>query len=115
MPLPLLTNEQVLHHTVANLFRGIMSVGGQLRVTNYRLLFDAHAINIRYEAIEISLAIVAEARPRNTLFVVPNGMLVRTLNGTDYKFVVWGRRGLIDLINSLAEQARNGNHRAGPT
>lgn len=106
MAIPLEPDEQLLHDAMANLFRGFESVGGRIRVTNRRVLFDPHVINVRYEAVAIPIASVAEVRPRNSLFIVPNGMLVRTDDGHEHKFVVWGRGKLIELIGSLASQAR---------
>ena len=92
--------EQILADVAANLFRGTEGVGGKLKITNSRVLFEAHAINIQKQPLEILISDIAEVNTRNTLGIIPNGLLIRTKEGVEYKFVVWGRGKLIGLINS---------------
>ncbi len=93
-----MTEEQTLAEVGANLFRGIESVGGRMRLTDRRIVFEPHRLNLQRQPVEIPLDEVVLVRKRNTWLLVPNGFLVRTREGTDYKFVVSGRARLIRLI-----------------
>ena len=96
--------EESLADVAANLFRGIEAVGGRLKVTSLRLLFTPHAINLQSNPEEILLADVEEVGPRTTMWLVPNGMFVRTRAGQEFKFVVWGRTKLISMIESIIQK-----------
>jgi hypothetical protein len=94
------TSEEILCDVGANLFRGVEAVGGRLKITNQRLVFQPHALNVQTMPLEIAMPDIAAATKRNTLGFVPNGMLVRTRAGVEYKFVVWGRGRILDILNS---------------
>lgn len=94
--------EQVLADVGANLFRGIESVGGRLKITTRRVLFEPHSVNLQKNPADILLTDIAAVSKRNTAGFVPNGMSIRTKGGVEYKFVVWGRDKLIDLIATRA-------------
>jgi hypothetical protein len=79
----------------------VEAVGGRLKITNKRLIFEAHAVNIQKQVLEVPLNQIKEVGQRNTMFIVPNGIFVRLKTGVEYKFVVWGRNELIDLINKF--------------
>lgn len=91
-------SEEILADCVANLFRGIEGVGGRLKITSRRLLFEPHATNFQKNPAEILMSDIQEVRKRNTFGIVPNGMLVQTKSGFEYKFVVWNREKLIAII-----------------
>ena len=93
-------SEAILADVGANLFRGIEAVGGRLKITSRRVLFEPSALNLQKNPAEILLGDIAEVTKRNTLGLVPNGLLIRTRAGVEYKFVVWGREKLIGLIES---------------
>ncbi|MCU9613164.1 GRAM domain-containing protein [Caldibacillus lycopersici] len=94
-----MTGETVLVNKVpANLFRGIESVGGRLTITNKRVLFQSHKINIQSGATEILISDIAAVVKRNTLGLVPNGISIVLKNGTEYKLVVYKRDKLIKTI-----------------
>jgi hypothetical protein len=93
-------SEEILADVAANLFRGIEAVGGRLKITNRRVLFESHAMNLQKIPAEILFSDIAEVSKRNTLGFVPNGMLIRTKAGVEYKFVVSGRDKLISIIES---------------
>jgi GRAM domain len=100
--------EVTLIDVAANLFRGAEAVGGRMQITTHRILFKAHAVNIQKEPAEIDLKDVVEAGKWSTLGIVPNGMYVRTKDGTEYKFVVWGRGNLIKIIQSASKDRIEG-------
>ncbi len=98
MKTELLPGERVLADEMGSLFRGWESVGGRIYVTNRRVIFESHGLNLQRGNTEIPLEEIVEARRRNTLFIVPNGMEIETRDGTRYRFVVWTRARLIDMI-----------------
>ena len=114
--------EEILADVAANFFRGIESVGGRLKITSRRVLFEASEINLQEQHAEIILSDTAEVSKRkpkgiipnveillsdiaevsklNTMGIIPNGLLIITKLNVIYKFVVWRRGKLIELINS---------------
>lgn len=99
MSFELNNDEQILADRSINLFRGLEAVGGRLIITNQRLLFQPHAFNIQKQNLEIPLNQIKEVRPRNTMGIVPNGILVTLDTGQEYKLVVWKRKALMGLID----------------
>lgn len=90
--------ELILAEKPANLFRGLEGVGGKLKVTNYRLIFTPHALNIQSEPEEILISNIASVRPHNLMGFIPNQMILTLVSGEERRFVVWGRQRLIELI-----------------
>jgi hypothetical protein len=101
MAFELKSGEEVLADIGANLIRGVEAVGGRLRVTNTRLIFEAHSFNLQKMPAEILREHIADVQERNTLWVVPNGILIRTRSGVEYKFVVWNRKRLIKILSPV--------------
>jgi len=97
---PVAKNEEILADVAANLFRGIEGVGGRLKITNRRILFEPHFFNLQKIPAEISLDDISVVSKRNTMFLIPNGMLIQTKAGVEYKFVLWGRENIISIIES---------------
>ncbi|URN93783.1 MAG: GRAM domain-containing protein [Candidatus Pristimantibacillus lignocellulolyticus] len=96
----MIENKENIHFDVfANLFRGIESVGGKLKISDGSLLFTSHALNIQQGSTEIIIDQITSIKKRNTLGIVPNGMLITTRDGVEYKFVVWNRQRIIEFIN----------------
>ncbi|QMV44836.1 hypothetical protein FPL14_01515 [Cohnella cholangitidis] len=96
----------LLEKVAANLFRGIESVGGRLSITNERLVFEPHAINIQSNILELNVQDIVKVEKRNNLLVVPNGMKLTTGDGKEYKFVIWNRSKIIELLNQTIKQAQ---------
>jgi len=93
-------NEKIYFDVLANLFRGLEAVGGKLKITDRRLVFKSHDLNIQKGTTEILIEQIAEIKKRNTLGIVPNGISIVTKDGAKYKFVLWRRSKIIDFINS---------------
>ena len=100
MAFELKVGEELLADVRANLFRRIELVEGRMKITNRRVLFEPTFLNIQKQTAEIPFEQIAEVGKRNTMRILPNGMLIRTKLGTEYKFVVWGRDRLIALIQN---------------
>lgn len=94
-------SETLEADVAANFFRGMEAVGGRMKITSRRILFEAHIFNIQREPAEILLEDISEIRKISTLGIVPNGLLIRTKTGIEYRFVVWKRKHLIALIRRL--------------
>jgi hypothetical protein len=92
--------EEILADVAANFFWGIEVVGGRLKITSRRVLFEASEINLQEQPAEILSNDITEVSKRNTMGIIPNGLLIRTKGDVNYKFVVWRRGKLIELINS---------------
>ncbi|MGO0059497.1 GRAM domain-containing protein [Brevibacillus fluminis] len=82
----------------ANLMRGIEAVGGKMTITNERIIFTPHVLNIQTKPLEIGIHEITAVEKRNSLFIVPNGIKIVVKHGQAYKFVVWKREELIGLI-----------------
>jgi hypothetical protein len=83
--------EIELHAGPANLWRSVESVGGTLHLTNQRLYFKPHALNIQGSPVSVPLGTIADVELGNSLWVIPNQIVVRCKDGRKYKLVVWGR------------------------
>ena len=98
MGIELKIGEELLVDVRASLFRGIELVEGRMEITNRRVLFEPTILNIQRQPMEIPFEQIVEVRKRNTLRVIPNGILIRTKSGIEYKFIAGGRERLIGLI-----------------
>ncbi|WP_411954834.1 GRAM domain-containing protein [Alkalibacillus sp. S2W] len=92
-------SEAYEHKDGANLFKGIEAVGGKLYLTKEALIHRPHKFNIQSGETVIELKDIAEVLTRNTLLVIPNGLLVKTTGGNKYKLVVFDRDNWIEKIN----------------
>ena len=93
------TNQEVFNVS-ANLFRGIESVGGKMKITNTELIFEPHKVNVQKGPLSINIQDIKEVEKRNTLLLVPNGLKVIVKSGEEYKFVVNNRGKIMDYLNS---------------
>ena len=84
---PAFDGENVLFQSLANHFRGVEGVGGWLVLTDQRLLFQPHRLNIQKEEWSVPLPDLIRMEPRRTLGFLPNGLRVVTTTGEE-RFVV---------------------------
>lgn len=103
MHIDLQPGETLVRQGLANLQRGMEQVGGKLFLTDQRLQFMAHAMNVQTAPLTITLDDVTRVRMRWARFLgfiplVPNAMGVGTASGTEYRFTVWRRRTWRRLI-----------------
>lgn len=106
--------ELVLHQGRANMQRGPETAGGTLVLTEQRLLFIPHVLNVQAQVSEVPLDRVAAVRKAWTkvlgvIPVAPNSMEITTAEGHSHSFVVSGRARWIAAI----VQARGGGAVAG--
>lgn len=81
----------------ANLFRGLEAVGGKIHFNENSLIFKPHMFNIQKRETVIDYKDIASITKRDTLRIVPNGIMITLTNGTEYKFVV-ARKDRKELI-----------------
>ncbi len=98
-------NEKIIKQGAANLQKGFETVGGKLYLTNQRLVFEAHKINIQGGSTEINLSDIQSSEKCRTKFLdfiplVPNSLAVYTKSGTEYRFVLFGRSAWAAAIDA---------------
>ena len=90
--------EVTLHSGPANLWRSVEPVAGTLTLTTERLRFKPHAVVVQGGELSIPLGAIASVELGNSLWVIPNQLVIRQRNGTRHKLVVWNRDEWIEKI-----------------
>ncbi|MEB3357825.1 MAG: GRAM domain-containing protein [Synechococcales bacterium] len=103
MKTPLLANESIVKQGAANLQRGLESVGGQLYLTNQRLVFEPHCFNIQRKVAAIPVSAITDVRTcwtkfLNLLPLFPNSIAVSTRTNQEYRLVVANRQSWVTAI-----------------
>lgn len=80
--------ENILFQTPANHFKGIEGVGGKLYLTNKRLIFKSHKLNIQNHQLSIELTDINNVGRYKTLGLMNNGLSIMTNQNKTEKFVV---------------------------
>ena len=98
-------NEQIIKQGAANLQKGIETVGGKLYLTNQRLVFEAHKINIQGGSTEINLSDIQSSEKCWTKFLgfiplMPSSLAIYTKAGKEYRFVLFGRESWAAAIDA---------------
>lgn len=91
---------KTIYTGVANLFKGVESVGGKLYLTESELIHRPHSLNIQTKETTIPVLDIVDVETKNTLGVVPNGLLVTTKNKTTYHFIVSKRKKWLAYIEN---------------
>jgi hypothetical protein len=95
----LLENEKIEEEIFANLFRGIEGVGGKIFLTNERLIFKSHSLNIQKGQTNIDYSEISSVGKRKTMKIINNGIKILTNKGQEYCFVVNDRESQIQKIS----------------
>jgi hypothetical protein len=80
--------EVVVFQTAANHFKGIEAVGGKLYLTNQRLVFKSHRLNIQNHELSIDLTDIISITRHKTAGLIKNGLSITTSQNLTEKFVV---------------------------
>ena len=91
--------NQEQFNVAANLFRGMESVGGKMKITDKEIIFTPHKINAQKNPLSININDIKEVGKRNTFYIVPNGLAIVVKSGEEYKFVVNNRQKIITYLN----------------
>ena len=89
--------QEIIYSGGANHFVNNEGVGGKLYLLTNNVQFKSHNFNIQNHSQTILLNDIKEIGFCNTLGIVPNGLFLRTDNGTE-KFVVNNRKIWKDKI-----------------
>ena len=81
-------DEQIEVEGPANLFRGIESVGGKIFLTNKKLIFKSHKINIQKGQTNIKYPEINKIIKRKTAKLINNGIRIITFDEKEFDFVV---------------------------
>ncbi len=71
-------NERIEIEGPANLFRGIEGVGGKIFLTDKKLIFKSHKINIQKGQTDIKYENINEIIERKTAKLIDNGIRIKT-------------------------------------
>ncbi|AKG04447.1 hypothetical protein AAV35_006375 [Salimicrobium jeotgali] len=90
----------------ANLKRGLEYVGGRLKITNEKLYFYPHFLNIQKRKLVIAINEIKTVNKGRILGISPNGVVIHLKDGTSHKFTIgmpWSNKKaeIINYIDSL--------------
>jgi hypothetical protein len=81
-------DENILFLTPANHYKGAEGVGGRLYLTNKRLVFKSHKLNIQNHELSINLTNIDKIERYKNVGFINNGLSVTLTNSKVEKFVV---------------------------
>ena len=90
--------ETLVHETLANHFKGMEGVGGNLYLTDKRLVFKSHKLNIQNHELSMPLSSITRIERSKTLGILNNGLLIQQNEYKPEKFVVQGGSEWIQKI-----------------
>ncbi len=88
-----------------NLFRGMEGVGGKMFLTNKKVVFKSHKINIQKGQTDILYEDITEIIKRKTAKLIDNGIRIKTNDGNEFDFVVNEREKWIEKLNEKRNNA----------
>ena len=84
----------------ANLLLGMEAIGGKLFLTNKKIIFKSHKVNIQRGQTEIHYEKVIELLKRKTRKLFDNGIRIKTNDGATFDFVVNERDKWMEELNA---------------
>jgi hypothetical protein len=87
----LMGDEKLKMDGPASLLNGFEKVGGKLFLTDLRLIFKPHKLNIHRKQINVELEQISDVMQRKISTAPDNGIRVTTADGKDFDFVVHER------------------------
>ncbi|MDL2263680.1 hypothetical protein LJC31_03400 [Synergistaceae bacterium OttesenSCG-928-I11] len=105
--------ETILKEGSANSFGIALSRGGKLAVTNQRVLWQGHALNIGGQADVINLSDIVACGKCVTITIfalllpIPNAIYISTKDGKTYKYTVYKRKEWLDVLNKAIKDRKN--------
>jgi hypothetical protein len=81
-------DEKLIKEGGANHFKGKEGVGGKLVLTDKRLIFKSHKLNIQNHQDNFDLQKIVKAEGTKTLGILNNGLSIELTNKDTHKFVV---------------------------
>lgn len=68
-------------------------------VTDQRVIFETDALDLETGLISITYKKIKKVKDVNTLMVIPNGIELELKSRDKFRFAVWKRKELLELIN----------------
>jgi phosphate/sulfate permease len=93
-------NQKIIKYGAANHFKNAEAVGGRLYLLNDRLTFKSHKLNLQNHELEIPLKHIEKVSTFNSLGIIPNGIVIKTIDSQNFKFVVTGRKEWMELLHA---------------
>lgn len=100
--------EEVIFKTPANHYMGVECVGGTLYLTDKRLVFKSHNVNIQNHELSIQLAQLRAVKRFKMHGFINNGLLVEVVSNIEEKFVVEKPNQWPELIERTKNGLQNG-------
>jgi|JI102314A1RNA_FD_contig_101_524787_length_760_multi_3_in_0_out_0_1 hypothetical protein len=100
----LITGENVLFEEGASHFHNFIAVGGQLKLTNQRIIFKSCAAFKNQHELCIELAQISNIEFFKTMFMNPNGLALMMKDGQMENFIVDDRKTWKERIQSMISQ-----------
>lgn len=85
-------SEEIRYSGAATHFRGWEGVGGRLFLTEDRLVFQPHTLNIQSGEQSWPLSAIEDAQLSRIFLVVPTGLDVQLRSGETERFGTWDRQ-----------------------
>ena len=92
-------DEKIEMEGPANLFRGMEGVGGKLFLTNKKVCFKPHKINIQKGQTDIPYENISEIIKIKTAKLIDNGIRIKTNKGNEFDFVVNEQEKWMEKLN----------------
>lgn len=100
-------DEEILFEGLANHFKKLEAVGGKIYLTNRRLVFISHKVNIQNHQLFIDLTDILFVERYKTLGIVNNGISVQTKEEITEKFVVNEAKELTEKLSNILSTRRS--------
>ncbi|WP_341708853.1 GRAM domain-containing protein [Halopseudomonas sp.] len=102
--------EMIIKEGPANLQKNIETVGGKLYLTNQRLVFEAHNLNVQSFAAEVEISNIQSLEKAWTKFlglmsIFPNSLSIYTKQGKEFRYVLFGRGAWAAAITATIQGA----------
>ncbi len=98
-------NEKLLFEEGASYFHKYVAVGGNLFLTDQRLIFISSAANQHQHLIDINLHLIRGVEYFKTLFMNPNGMAILLSDGQMENFVVDDKKAWKSRVEKMISHA----------
>jgi hypothetical protein len=91
--------EVVRKAGLANHFKGVEGVGGKLYLTDKRLRFRSHRLNVQVHDESVALSEIGAAQGTRTLGIIPNGLRITLRSGEAKRFVIEDRSAWLEELS----------------
>jgi len=99
-------HEVILKEALANHFYEIEACGGKIYLTNHRLFFKTHVLNINDHELTIEFQQIERVELCRTLLIVPNGLRIILKSGKKEQFVIGKRSEWKTAIEEVVQKEK---------